>query len=323
MPNIRLSNLFTYSGDINNIPSTVGLKPTVVEFKTSTTWTVPADVHVIDEILIVAGGGGGGGSATDYVWFGMGYNGSGSGGAGGVARYTNVGVTPNDSIKVVVGAGGTAGTNSSRSATNGGNGGDSSFGDFLQPAIGGGGGGSYYLSNSPNASTGSGGGSGGGGAGRSPAVGGARTLSQGFSGGNPASSYYCPPGAGGGAGGAGENGNEGYGANGGIGILSDISGVRKYYAGGGGAVGNINSGDSAKGFGGYGGGGDSAFGGPLNTIGTVKNLSAEAGLPNSGGGGGGSSTQYLTGSTGGYAYRPGNFAAAGGSGIVIIKYYTV
>jgi hypothetical protein len=134
------------------------------------------------------------------------------------------------------------------------------------------------------------GGSGGGGSATSRA-GGSRTTNQGYDGGASTSGFD----SGGGGGGAGAVGTAGAstGGNGGAGVTTSISGSSVTYAGGGGG------GAATPGSGGLGGGG--AGGNPTGTAGTA----------NSGGGGGG-----VRDNVGGQ-FRSG---AAGGSGIVILRY---
>lgn len=69
---------------------------TVVEITSSGQWTVPTNVHFINTILIGGGGGGGQGSSA---------NGGGGGGSGQIES-VSLTVTPNESLYVVVGAGG-------------------------------------------------------------------------------------------------------------------------------------------------------------------------------------------------------------------------
>ena len=207
---------------------------------------------------------------------------SGGGGGGGLIYNTAYPVTPGQTYTVTVGAGG-AGTNGST----GGSGGNSVFGPLT--AIGGGGGGGA-------------GGSGGGSAGATIYAG---TAGQGFAGGAgfvDGSAYYRD-GGGGGAAGVGGNastgtGSPGNGGNGGNGLQFSISGTPTYYAGGGGGAGWTRAGPPhvTPGTGGSGGGGA----GSLYNIDTPT-----AGTANTGGGGGAS-----------------NNGAAGGSGIVIIRYTT-
>jgi hypothetical protein len=149
-------------------------------------------------------------------------------------------------------------------------------------STGGGGGGS----NQSGKFAGRDGGSGGGARGSGPA--GLGTAGQGFDG---ALSTY---GGGGGAGATGISpGTDPAGAAGGAGLPSTILGSTVYYAGGGGSISSSTS--AAGGVGGGGAGGVYPYGGT-------------AGSSNTGGGGG-------AGGDG------GQLAGAGGSGIVIIKYY--
>ena len=101
----------------------------------------------------------------------------------------------------------------------------------------------------------------------------------------------CKGGGGGGAGSPGNTGvGDGYGADGGDGIVSEMSGFNKYYGGGGAGMGITGiSGD-----GGQGGGGNGRVSGKANT----------------GGGGGGGCT------------AEGSTPGTGGSGIVIVRYTT-
>jgi hypothetical protein len=207
---------------------------------------------------------------------------SGGGGGGGVIYNTQYPVTPGQTYTVTVGAGG-AGT----SGSVGGSGGNSIFGNLT--AIGGGG-------------AGAAGGSGGGAPNSSTYAG---TAGQGFAGGQgyvDGSAYYRD-GGGGGAGGVGGNsstnsGSAGNGGAGGVGLQFGISGTPTYYAGGGGGAGWTRAGPPhvTPGTGGLGGGGA----GSLYNIDTPT-----AGTANTGGGGGAS-----------------NNGAAGGSGIVLIRYTT-
>jgi hypothetical protein len=239
------------------------------------------------EVLVVAGGGGGG-----YL------HGGGGGGAGGLIYNSAYQITNASAITVTVGAGGAAGF---QLPTNGNN---SVFGGLT--AIGGGAGGSEVAP-----LDGSNGGSGGGGSGFSTATaGGTGTAGQGFNGGKggfpDTNADYGSGGGGGGAGAPGTDGKEGADISGGAGIGGNgqaysISGTSTYYAGGGGG-GLWNSTEGGGGAGGLGGGG---------TGGSGFNTQPTAGTDNTGGGGGGSK------GSGGGAARIG---AAGGSGIVIVRY---
>ena len=211
---------------------------------------------------------------------------SGGGGAGGVI-YTNGFTITNGSMTVTVGGGGApsvAGTNSV-------------IGTLT--AIGGG-----YGANPGAASAGGS----GGGAFYSLGTGGSGTAGQGNSGGSCADVTPFPGAGGGGAGGAGGSvtGTGGLGGAGGIGVSNTISGTTNWY-GGGGAGGPDSSRVSsvAQVAGGIGGGGASAN----------ATLPATNGVANTGGGGGGGANSGSAGNQKG---------AAGGSGIVIVRYpYTI
>jgi hypothetical protein len=234
------------------------------------------------DVLVVAGGGAGGGS-----------QGAG-GGAGGLLGFTSQSL-PATTYSVTIGAGG-AGVSASYNGAPGNNGTNSTF-QGLTAAVGGGGGGT-----AGNITNGVGsGGSGGGRANLSGA--GTGTINQGYAGGNTGI---------GGGGGAGAVGATGTNAAGGIGATfntlvagtagpysfinamgaatgaGQLSSGNYYFAGGGG------SGCSGVANGGLGGGG----------TGTVP---AAAGTANTGGGGGGACGNPEAG-------------AAGGSGIVIVRY---
>lgn len=244
------------------------------------------------EYLIVGGGGGGG------------YETAGGGGAGGVLQGVGLAVLKSR-YDIAVGSGG-AGAVSNSTGSNGNN-----SEVFCLKAIGGGSGGRSLNSidsiPAQGTNTGKNGGSGGGGK-RGLNAGGLSLDSQGNDGGQggPSSggNVACA-GGGGGAGAVGQAGatrGTGYGGNGGIGIESDISGASIYYAGGGGG-GTYEDLDLRFGLGGEGGGGRAAS----------RNILAVAGTANTGGGGGGGQLNNAGDVT---KYR----GAAGGSGVVIIRY---
>jgi hypothetical protein len=240
-----------------------------------------ADSRAPVEVLIVGGGGGGG----------MGASGGGGGGGGGGYIYLTSYIPALGTNAIVVGVGGGGGG----SGAYGTNGADSVFG-WLR-AYGGGGGGFRGWTGGDGAS--------GGGAGafyNAIWSGGVSVVSsQGFGGGRSSAKiptdYGAGGGGGGGAGGVGDGGytNSNKGGNGGIGRSCGIVGLPTYYAGGGG--GGTRFGGNGGGTGGLGGGG----GGGNGNAGI-------AGSPNTGGGGGGSGSDSAT---------PG---AAGGSGIVVVRY---
>lgn len=154
-------------------------------------------------------------------------------------------------------------------------------------ALGGGAGGG----NNGSLSGGSGGSGGGGAWGN---AGGSGTNGQGNDGGAGKSSAPYFGGGGGGAGAEGVSGASGPG-DGGAGISSEITGSQVYYGGGGAGGVRSDRGGAAQAVGGSGGGGNGAFNG-----------AAVAGTANTGGGGGGGNMSHL--------------GAAGGSGVVIIRY---
>jgi len=178
------------------------------------------DIHTfnISTTIIVSGYGfvdylvvgGGGGSGFDV---------GGGGGGGGVVSGS---IELSEGMyTIVIGAGGVSSNTTNVKGTNGG---DSYFSSIS--ALGGGGGGSYS-----SAGIGRDGSSGGGG-GFTSASGGLGTLGQGYVGGASSNTPYGS-GGGGGAGGPGENGVGGIAVNGGIGILSNITGTNIMYGGGG------------------------------------------------------------------------------------------
>jgi hypothetical protein len=237
------------------------------------------------DVLVVAGGAGGG------HWSG------GGGGAGGLVYSSGQSVATSTIYACVIGAGGAFGI----STANGANGASSSFNSII--ASGGGGGASDLGTGSNNGVAGA---SGGGANGGYNNQGGAATpAGQGFPGSGGATGAPNPGGGGGGSAEAGGTDLQGYGGDGlstysswGLATTTgqNISGT-VYYAGGGG--GGTGAGSTLK-LGGDGGGGNGGYG----YGGTV--LNPTAGTANTGGGGGGG-TSVANG-------------AAGGSGIVIIRY---
>ena len=213
---------------------------------------------------------------------GGGYNLGGGGGAGGF-RTGTITEGLSGSYPVVVGAGGSADSDGNNSSFN-----------SIVSAGGGHGGIESYPGNAGGSGGGGGGaGAGAGGAGNTPST----SPSQGNPGGagspNPGPSQNRHGGGGGGAGGTGDTGTSTVGSgDGGAGALSSITGAAVYYAGGGG--GGSDTDDQ---------GGDGTTGGGGNGGDTIPPTS---GAVNKGAGGGG-------------GQNPGP-GAAGGSGIVIIRY---
>ncbi|CAN2169591.1 Listeria/Bacterioides repeat [Candidatus Nanopelagicaceae bacterium] len=307
-----------------SVPVTLSDIYCLAAFKTVGTYsmTVPSTASTVD-YLVVAGGGGGA---------------SGGGGAGGLRQGSNFSVTPNGSLTVTVGGGGAGGVGNGGAGVNGGN---SSFGSIT--SIGGGAG------NSGNRTVTSGGSGGGssfdctdnfsGPCGRA----GAGTVGQGNNGGYSTYNSYGAGGGGGGAGGAGFNTTRNYiGGNGGIGATSALinalaaatntgvlSSGNYYFAGGGG--GGINSNDGQ--YVGLNDAGNLIYGGNVNAVANGTAYTNGGGKGGIGGGGRGSSfgagaqgyTNPLPGTAntggGGGGTDPEDInAAAGGSGIVIVRW---
>lgn len=242
--------------------------------------------------VLVVGGGGGGGAEC-----------GGGGGGGGVIEQAAYVFSPGE-YTITVGAGGRGGiskTDVGNGAQRGANGGDTiiidSNGTVVFRALGGGGGGSWSVHS--GVAGGSGGGAaatGSGGISLDPsqgnaagdAVGGANSLPTGGAGaGGPSSPISLSRG-------------QGLSGTGGVGIISDISGIAEMYGAGGGG-GNYNykgASDQASGGDGIGGFGQGN---------TSKFFGNEKGRDGYGGGGGGGSnvTPYT--------------AADGGSGVVMFR----
>ena len=286
----------------------------------ATTWTVPSGVTSI-EYLVVAGGGQGG---TDR-----------GGGGGGGRVITGTISSPAGSYVMKVGAGGNTATGGwgTYVTADGDSSTVTSGGSQIIYAPGGGAGGSNGCAVTVARAGGSGGGGGmacnsgraGGSviAGTFPAGG----TGYGYSGGSSLSSSdsYRATAGGGGAGGAG-----GAGAciptatcpagatggsskpNGGAGIANSITGTSTYYGAGGGGSVAVHSGECSGGYYSAGPGvGGSSIGG---NGGSCTNMNGGVGTVNTGSGGGGS------GCCSGSLSGNGNSGAAGGSGIVVVKY---
>jgi hypothetical protein len=245
------------------------------------------------DYLVVAGGGGG--AQTNGAGGAGGLRSTVTATGGGGSLESPLSLNASTNYTVTVGAGG-AGVSSG----NGTNGSNSVFSTIT--STGGGGGGTYGV---PKGTTGSSGGSGGGGGysdggSATPSDGGAGTANQGYAGGNGnVSGATGRSGGGGGAGAVGGNANGTNSGSGGNGVAVSISGSSVTYAGGGGGgvEGNVTPGS-----GGTGGGGTGAR--------RVPSTAATAGETNKGAGGGGGCNLDVGGNPG----------AAGGSGIVIVRY---
>lgn len=259
------------------------------------------------DVLVVSGGGGGGSYAV-----------GGGGGAGGLRLLTGRSLTTTP-YTCTVGAGGAGGVNVGIGAVAGFSGTSSSIAGSGLTTIsttGGGGGGSAFYTTGPGYAPALNGGSGGGGAvgnGTSAPGGSGNTggysPAEGYAGGSsgPYSGVYGG-GGGGGAGAVGADGTASVGGNGGAGansyngttftswLTATGTGASGYLAGGGGGAAYVTG---TIGSGGIGGGGAGS---------NQTTVNPTAGTVNTGGGGGGAER---------YGTEDG---AAGGSGIVIIRY---
>ena len=244
---------------------------------------------------IVVGGGASGGVVDDGNW-----EVGGGGGAGGYVNGTTTLIPGSSPIPVTIGQGGAANVGGSSINLLGNPGGSTAFGTVT--AYGGGGGGRYNIGGQNGAS---GGGGSGYGTQHATSPGSAIYGSQGNNGGyGGGSGDASAGGGGGGAGGVGGNGVSITGGNGGVGISDTWTGNLRYLAGGGGGSGpRTQYTGETGGTGGLGGGGAGANGGNYPT--------ATSGTANTGGGGGGAGGQSNAGKTSG----------AGGSGVVIVRYF--
>jgi uncharacterized repeat protein (TIGR02543 family) len=291
---ICTSEKSTYVGNGTN--GLLGVTYTVERFNGLGTCSWVAPSNVTSASVLVVGGGGGGG-----------FDGGGGGGGGGVYQNSNVTLTPNSTIAVVVGAGGGIGSgyvngvqcNGSWSGTvigcNGGTGQTSRFGDFTASGGGGGGGIESNGVDSPSGVTVRGG---GGGAGAQNDNVGVRTPGAGaFSGGTVSTTAGTASSGGGSSVAVGGNSSGTTAGAGAAGVTAAIDGV---VYGSAGAGGTFNSAVVAL-------GGAGAANGGSQSVGPTKPVA------NRGGGGGG----------GGNGGTPSNaIGTAGGSGTVIVRYVT-
>jgi len=283
----------TFSGNSPSTHAAIGTNERYMVFTTTGinyTFTVPTG-GINCDILLVGGGGGGGATA------------GGGGGGGDVIYKTNV-TLPAGNCVVFVGNGGSGGSG------RGGNGSTSSItstnASFISLYAAGGGGGAksiYYESPGTTPTEGSvingnysSGGGGGGAVGLSGYGGGTGGgTGNSVSGTGGYNNTTNRGGGGGGAVGNGSNASSSSGGNGGSGLSNTIIGTASTYGGGGGG--------GARQYGGTPGSGVDRGGN-----GGTFEVYPVAGTANSGGGGGG----------GGSGYQDNG--AAGGSGIVIIRY---
>jgi hypothetical protein len=242
------------------------------------------------DYLVVAGGGGAGGPDSF-----AGYNAGSGGGAGGLSYISDSSLTA-QAYTVTVGGGGTRGAMN----TNGGVGSNSSLNSVISN---GGGGGGRTLGQAGGSAGGGGAGAYAGGTKNQGNTNGA--TGYGNNGGSSGGQYNSNPGGGGGAGAVGGSGSGNISGNGGAGLntwstwaTATGTGVSGYYAGGGGGGAVAVEGSTNAGTGGAGGGGGGGY-----------DASGIAGTANTGGGGGGTGDRFDATS-----------GAAGGSGIVIVRY---
>ena len=248
------------------------------------------------------GGGGGAGGFREYKSPVTPYTASPlDGSPGGAGSGTAITVTATG-FPITVGGGGVGGTvpaaNTSGSnsvfstitSTGGGFGANPAGPSPANAAPGGSGGGGVGAGGNPSDA---------GGSGNTPPV----TPSQGNNGGAGAPGAPYGAGGGGGAGAAGTSGSSGTAGPGGNGVTTSINATPTARAGGGGG-GTFENGSHSAGSGGTGGGGNAGS----------NSADAVAGTVNTGSGGGGGAFNNTT------PTEPKDQGAAGGSGIVIIRY---
>ena len=268
-------------------------------------FTPPAGVTVAEALLV--GGGGPGG-----------YYAGGGGGAGGLLHDTALAISGGTTYTVTVGDGGQPSSNLAEYGANGGDSLITSAGGSTTNAIafgGGAGGNGPFNSVAAAENAGRSGGSGGGSAYYTAAAG-TGITGQGSNGGvgllgnTSQSGMTIKAGGGGGAGGVG--GDAQYGSThipgtGGNGVQLDITGTQTYYAGGGSGGGVRFEKSGVYGYpvaGGLGGGGRGGM--QSNIAGDEDATAGTDGLGGGGGGGSGKEGKYM--------------GAAGGSGVVVVRY---
>ena len=255
---------------------------TVTFTSTNLSWGVPAGVTTITGLAV--GGGGGGCRSTS----------AGGGGAGGDLRIkTSIGVTPGQSLVIMVGTGGAAAATSARSGGYSSISNNSVINATTTLLLAAGGGGGTEAANATNNGT-------------STPLNGGVTGGTGGEGGNGASNSDCGGGGGAGGwygrGGAGGNSGDNNGADstGGGGGGGGGSGTGSAVCGGGGGVGIVAAGNNGTG---------GAYGAPAASPGTNGSL-GNNGVGSAGGlyGGGGGGDDNNAG------------AQAGANGAVVITY---
>ncbi|MBS5958415.1 MAG: hypothetical protein KIC73_16045 [Clostridiales bacterium] len=236
-------------------------------FTSSTTWTAPPNVNIIDVFCVGGGGSGSGAGAGNDSW-------GGGGGGGYTTTVKNLQINPNTSYSIIIGSGGEGTPDNTWTGRNGN---PTTFGGNLVVANGGKGGAWYG---------GNGGSGGGGGADR-----GNYWEGESANGGNGGSN--------GGSGYGGAHGhNSGSASGGGTGqgttttAFAENNGTR-YSGGGGGGGSSVSSGAGWNGAGGWGGdyGGGRGGGFGYSHIGAP-------GTPNSGGGSGGGTNGFVSAGSG-------------------------
>ena len=287
---------FQGSSSVNPAYNINGQSVTIVYVDATKGWIPSSDDNVSDEVkasysadfLVVAGGGGGGriyGGGGGGGGYRNSYASESSGGGG--STESDITLSGSEIYTITVGYGGLrAQSGGSQYGTQGGTSSIIGTGVSISSVGGGGGGANTIEAQAALCGGGSGGGEGSGGT----DGGGAGTSNQGYAGGLGKDGGY----GGGGGGGASEVGADYSGtageANGGNGLLSSITGVSIYRAGGGG--GGTWASEGVPGVAGRGGGG----------AGANQTNPATPGQDTLGGGGGSSS-----------------ISASGGSGVVILR----
>ena len=327
-----------------NISSTAQIRDTKRLTSYGIPYVIPGPVTNYTITYLAVGGGGAGGSGADST---------GGGGAGGVL-IGNVTANIGTLYTITLGSGGTGSQYNGATPGSFSNGGGAAPGSLVSTnganttvtgtgltTINGFGGGYgrndiyYYAPGSPSPA-GAGGSGGGGNWSLSPSVGlaygspainlaGTQGYPGGLSGTGPGSNFQGGSG-GGGAGGAGQGDSQpsptiAFGGNGGIGVMSTITGSPIYYGGGGGGciecpAANMPSFPNlTAGVGGLGGGGSGTKGAQPRTT----TVNGSAGTVNTGGGGGGNWFAPVGGDSRGFVPGTGG-GWNGGSGTFIVSF---
>lgn len=309
-----------------------------VEYETSTNWVAPNDIIGKATVICVGGGGGGGGNRNADA---------GGGGGSGYIEIGSVEITPGQTYRIVIGAGGAGGIGNTgtvqRPATDGDAGGSTSFGSLLTAQGGAGG-------KQGGTSLGGDGEAGGGAGGRSTTQNGRNGGAGRIYGGGGGAGYGVSNGGAGGTYGAG-GGKARTGSDGAAGAkagqpFSDATLIFGSHATelsvvGTDGFGGVNGKASTTLSSGYGGGGYGSVGGAAGAYGGGggAGFGGTGGAGNNGGGGGGgyfgaggdggSTSGGKAGSRGGGGGGAGVGSSStyygggqGGSGVVAIIYWT-